>query len=122
MLDFTGFACVNCRKMENNVWSDTRILPILKEQVVLISLFVDDKRPLPTQQQHISKETGEQIETIGDQWTDFMISRYHTNTQPLYVLIDQQEKNLNIQQPTISYTDVASFESWLKKGISTYRK
>lgn len=122
MLDFTGFACVNCRKMENNVWSDARILPILKEQVVLISLYVDDKRPLPTGEQHISKDTGEQIETIGDKWTDFMISRYHTNTQPMYVLMDRQEKNLNLQQPTISYTDVETFESWLKKGISAYHK
>ncbi|MFN8274979.1 MAG: cytochrome c biogenesis protein CcdA [Flavobacteriaceae bacterium] len=122
MLDFTGFACVNCRKMENNVWSDARILPILKEQVVLISLYVDDKRPLPMGEQHISKDTGEQIETIGDKWTDFMISRYHTNTQPMYVLINQQEKNLNLQQPTISYTDVETFESWLKKGISAYHK
>jgi thiol:disulfide interchange protein DsbD len=122
MLDFTGFACVNCRKMENNVWSDPRILPILKEQVVLISLFVDDKRPLPTKEQHISKDTGEQIETIGDQWTDFMISRYHTNTQPLYVLIDAEAKNLNPTQPTISYVDVETFESWLKKGISAYQK
>ncbi|MBS1534035.1 MAG: thioredoxin family protein [Bacteroidetes bacterium] len=122
MLDFTGFACVNCRKMENNVWSDARILPILKEQVVLISLYVDDKRPLPASEQHISNDTGEQIETIGDKWTDFMISRYHTNTQPMYVLMDQQEKNLNLQQPTISYTDVETFESWLKKGISAYQK
>lgn len=122
MLDFTGFACVNCRKMENNVWSDARILPILKEQVVLISLYVDDKRPLPIGEQHISKDTGEQIETIGDKWTDFMISRYHTNTQPMYVLMDQLEKNLNLQQPTISYTDVETFESWLKKGISAYQK
>lgn len=122
MLDFTGFACVNCRKMENNVWSDARILPILKEQVVLVSLYVDDKRPLPASEQHISKDTGEQIETIGDKWTDFMISRYHTNTQPMYVLIDQQEKNLNLQQPTISYTDVETFESWLKKGISAFQK
>jgi thiol:disulfide interchange protein DsbD len=51
-----------------------------------------------------------------------MISRYHTNTQPLYVLIDQEEKNLNNLEPTISYTDVESFESWLKKGISAYQK
>ncbi|MBS7786998.1 thioredoxin family protein [Flavobacterium sp. CYK-55] len=122
MLDFTGFACVNCRKMENNVWSDARILPILKEQVVLISLFVDDKRPLPENEQHISKDTGEQIETIGDLWTDFMISRYHTNTQPMYVMIDAQEKNLNPTQPTISYVDVETFESWLKKGLSAYQK
>jgi thiol:disulfide interchange protein DsbD len=85
MLDFTGYACVNCRKMENNVWSDAMILPILNNEVVLISLYVDDKRDLPESEQFISK-TGSEIETVGDKWTDFMISKYKTNTQPLYVL------------------------------------
>ncbi|HSN48654.1 MAG TPA: cytochrome c biogenesis protein CcdA, partial [Flavobacterium sp.] len=88
MLDFTGFACVNCRKMENNVWSDSRVLSILKNDVVLISLYVDDKRELPKSEQHISKTTGSEIETMGDKWADFMISKYETNTQPLYVLTD----------------------------------
>src|SRR6187431_459689 len=69
MLDFTGHACVNCRKMENNVWSDKSVLPILKDQVVVISLYVDDKRPLPPSEQFTSKITGSDIETIGDKWT-----------------------------------------------------
>jgi thiol:disulfide interchange protein DsbD len=85
MLDFTGYACVNCRKMENNVWSDAMIF-ILNNEVVLISLYVDDKRDLPKSEQFISKTTGSEIETVGDKWTDFMISKYKTNTQPLYVL------------------------------------
>jgi thiol:disulfide interchange protein DsbD len=63
MLDFTGYACVNCRKMENNVWSDAMILPILNNEVVLISLYVDDKRDLPKSEQFISKTTGSEIET-----------------------------------------------------------
>jgi thiol:disulfide interchange protein DsbD len=90
MLDFTGYACVNCRKMENNVWSDAMILPILNNEVVLISLYVDDKRDLPKSEQFISKTTGSEIETV-DKWTDFMISKYKTNTQPLYVLTDLEE-------------------------------
>jgi thiol:disulfide interchange protein DsbD len=65
MLDFTGYACVNCRKMENNVWSDAMILPILNNEVVLISLYVDDKRDLPENEQFISKTTGSEIETVG---------------------------------------------------------
>jgi thiol:disulfide interchange protein DsbD len=65
MLDFTGYACVNCRKMENNVWSDAMILPILNNEVVLISLYVDDKRDLPESEQFISKTTGSEIETVG---------------------------------------------------------
>ncbi|MDR6844628.1 cytochrome c biogenesis protein CcdA [Flavobacterium granuli] len=122
MLDFTGHACVNCRKMENNVWSDETILPILKNEVVVISLYVDDKRPLPKNEQFISKSTGAEIETIGDKWTDFMISKYNTNTQPLYVLTDLQGNNLNVNQPTISYVSVEEYEAWLKVGISKFTK
>lgn len=121
MLDFTGHACVNCRKMENNVWSDERVLTILKNQVVLISLYVDDKRELPKSEQFISKSTGESIETIGDKWTDFMISTYKTNTQPLYVLTDLSGTNLNSKQPTISFVSIEEYELWLKEGLSNFK-
>jgi thiol:disulfide interchange protein len=122
MLDFTGFACVNCRKMENNVWSDNKILPILKNDIVLISLYVDDKRDLPKDKQFVSPATGSQIETIGDKWTDFMISKYKTNTQPLYVLTDLEGNSLNAAAPTISYVSVSEYESWLRNGISKFKK
>jgi len=122
MLDFTGFACVNCRKMENNVWSDKRVLSILKNDIVLISLYVDDKRELPKSEQFISKTTGSEIETIGDKWTDFMITKYKTNTQPLYVLTDLNGNSLNETTPTISYTNIGEYESWLKTGISKFKK
>lgn len=120
LLDFTGFACVNCRKMENNVWSDERISAILNNDVVLISLYVDDKRPLPQNEQHVSKETGNEIESIGDKWTEFMINKYKTNTQPLYVLTDLEGNTLN---GTTSYDpDIAKYETWLKTGISRFKK
>jgi thiol:disulfide interchange protein len=122
MLDFTGHACVNCRKMENNVWSDERILTILKNQVVLISLYVDDKRALPKNEQLVSKTTGASIETIGDKWTDFMISTYKTNTQPLYVLTDLEGASLNLKQPTISFVSIDEYEVWLKEGIAKFKK
>ncbi len=122
MLDFTGFACVNCRKMENNVWSDPRVLSILNNEVVLISLYVDDKRDLPKSEQFTSKSTGSEIITVGDKWTDFMISKYKTNTQPLYVLTDLNGNSLNETTPTISYTSVDEYESWLKTGISKFVK
>jgi thiol:disulfide interchange protein len=120
MLDFTGYACVNCRKMENNVWSDERVLPILKNDVVLISLYVDDKRDLPADKQFVTA-SGDKIETIGDKWTDFMISKYKTNTQPLYVITDLEGKNLNDSKPTISYVDVEEYLIWLKQGISNFK-
>jgi thiol:disulfide interchange protein DsbD len=120
MLDFTGYACVNCRKMENNVWSDERVLPILKNDVVLISLYVDDKRELPKEEQFVTAK-GDKIETVGDKWTDFMISKYKTNTQPLYVITDLEGKNLNNSKPTISYVDVEEYLIWLKTGISNFK-
>jgi thiol:disulfide interchange protein DsbD len=120
MLDFTGHACVNCRKMENNVWSDPGILPILKNDVVLISLYVDDKRELPKNEQFITAG-GDEIITIGDKWTDFMISKYKTNTQPLYVITDLEGKNLNNSKPTISYVTTEEYLAWLKEGISNFK-
>ncbi len=123
MLDFTGYACVNCRKMENNVWADEQILKILNNDVVLISLYVDDKRDLPKNEQFTSKTTGSDIETIGDKWTDFMITKYKTNTQPLYVLTDLEGNNLNKERPTTSYNpDISNYENWLKTGISNFKK
>jgi thiol:disulfide interchange protein DsbD len=122
MLDFTGYACVNCRKMENNVWSDARVLSQLKNEVVLISLYVDDKRELPKEEQTVSKTTGAEITTTGDKWTDFMISKYKTNTQPLYVLTDLEGNSLNEDKPTISYVGVEEYANWLKTGISKFKK
>ena len=122
LLDFTGYACVNCRKMENNVWSDERILKILKNDVVLISLYVDDKREMPKLEQFKSETTGEILETYGDKWTDFMIANYKTNTQPLYVVTDLSGNNLNQTTPTTSYNPaVALYEKWLKEGIGNFK-
>ena len=120
MLDFTGYACVNCRKMENNVWSDEKVLTVLKNEVVLISLYVDDKRELPKNEQTVSTATGNEITTIGDKWTEFIITKYKTNTQPFYVLIDLKEEKLNTP---ISYTpDINDYLAWLKEGISKFKQ
>ncbi|MBZ4034334.1 thioredoxin family protein [Flavobacterium sp. 17A] len=120
MLDFTGYACVNCRKMENNVWSEPTILPILKNDVVLISLYVDDKRELPKEEQ-FTTAAGDKIITTGDKWTDFMISKYKTNTQPLYVITDLEGNNLNTTKPTISYVSADEYLKWLKEGIANFK-
>jgi thiol:disulfide interchange protein len=88
LLDFTGHACVNCRKMEDFVWSKPEILSILKDKVVLVSLFVDDKRELPKEEQYVSKETGKEIVTIGNKWSDYQITRYKNNAQPYYIILD----------------------------------
>jgi len=123
LLDFTGHACVNCRKMENNVWTDEMVSQILKNELVIISLFADDKRELPKNEQHISPSTGAEIITVGDKWTDFMITKYKTNTQPLYVLVDVEGYNLNSVTTTSSYDpDARLYENWLKQGIANFKK
>lgn len=120
LIDFTGFACVNCRKMEINVWSDESVLKILKNEVVLISLYVDDKRKMPESERFISPSTKEEITTYGEKWTDFIITKYKTNSQPYYVLIDLQENNLN---KPVGYTpNSKEYENWLKDGISRFKK
>ena len=120
LLDFTGFACVNCRKMEDYVWSDPRILQILNNEVVLISLYVDDKRELPINEQYISKETGKKIKSIGNKWSDFQITRYKANAQPYYIILDTKEKSLN--QPVGYMPDITEYEQWLKLGIEQFKK
>ncbi|MFV8343481.1 cytochrome c biogenesis protein CcdA [Flavobacterium sp. XS2P39] len=116
LLDFTGYACVNCRKIEDNVWSDPSILSILKNDVVLISLHVDDKRTLPENQQYISEETGKSIETVGNKWSDFQIARYKANAQPFYVILDSDGNDLN--QPAGYVPDIKEYKEWLQTGIS----
>lgn len=119
LLDFTGFACVNCRKMEDYVWSDSTILSILNNEVVLISLYVDDKRELPVSEQYVSKETGKKIKSIGNKWSDFQITRYKANAQPYYIILDTEEKSLN---KAVGYMpDIAEYEQWLKSGIQQFK-
>lgn len=120
MIDFTGHACVNCRKMEERVWSDPRVLQVLKNKLVLVSLYVDDKRKLPENEQYISETTGKKIKTIGNKWSDFQIKKYKANAQPYYVLLDHSGDNLN---PYSAYNpDIEKYLSWLKEGISRFEK
>ncbi|NHM02587.1 protein-disulfide reductase DsbD family protein [Flavobacterium difficile] len=122
LLDFTGDACANCRKMEDNVWSDQRILPILKEKVVLISLYCDRKIELPKDQQYVSKTTGKEVVTIGNKWTDFQISRYKSNSQPLYVIISNDGEDLEGFDPMAFNTDILEYKKWLEDGIALASK
>jgi thiol:disulfide interchange protein DsbD len=120
MLDFTGHACVNCRKMEQNVWAKDEILPILKNDVVLISLYVDDKRPLPEGDEIDSKlRPGKKLKYIGQKWSEFQTIKYGANAQPFYVLINTNEEKLN--EPVAYTPDVEEYHNWLKTGISNFK-
>ncbi len=120
LLDFTGFACVNCRKMEDYVWSEAAVLNILKNDVVLISLYVDDKKELPENEQYVSKTTGKKIKTVGNKWSDFQIEKYQANAQPYYIVLDNEGNSLNTP---VGYTpEISEYENWLKEGITKYSK
>jgi len=119
MIDFTGKACINCRKMEERVWSEPQILGKLKNDLVLISLYVDIKEKLPEEEQYTSETTGKRIRTVGNKWSDFQIERYGVNAQPYYVLIDHNEEMLN--QPASYMPDVDEYEAWLKEGLANFK-
>ncbi len=120
LIDFTGRACQNCRLMEENVWSKDKILPILNNDVVLVSLFVDERTKLPEDQQYISKFSGDKVTTVGQKWSELETFVYKNNSQPLYVIIDHNEKRMN---DPIGYTpDVDEYYKWLKKGIDNFKK
>jgi thiol:disulfide interchange protein DsbD len=120
MLDFTGWACVNCRKMEEQVWSDPRVLERLQNDYVLISLYVDEKTLLPKAEQYTSVTTGKLIKSIGNKWSDFQISKFKTNSQPWYVLIDHQGNELN--QPQGYDPDIDTYIGFLEKGKVEFEK
>ena len=121
LLDFTGFACVNCRKMEDYVWSDTEILKILQGEVVLISLYVDDKKDLPKNEQYVSKETGKEITSIGNKWSDFQITKFKANAQPYYIILDT-DGNMLSDKPESYNSNIESYKGWLREGIDRFKK
>jgi thiol:disulfide interchange protein len=122
LLDFTGDACGNCRLMEANVWSKPDILSILQNKVVLVSLYCDRDVDLPNNEQYTSKITGKDIVTIGNKWTDYQITNYKSNTQPLYVIIDKNGNDL-VGFRTISYeTDANVYKKWLEDRITLASK
>lgn len=120
MIDFTGWACVNCRKMEQNVWPKPRVLDVLKNKVVLISLYVDDKRKLEADEIVESKlKPGKNLKYIGQKWSEFQTIKYKANSQPFYVLMDHNEENLI--DPVAYMPNADEYYNWLEKGISNFK-
>ena len=121
LLDFTGYACVNCRKMEDYVWSQPKILSILQKEVVLISLYVDSKKELPKSEQYVSKETGKEIVTVGNKWSDFQITKFKSNAQPYYIILDHDGNSLS-KKPESYNSDATAYQEWLRQGIDAFGK
>jgi len=115
MIDFTGHACVNCRKMEANVWVDKEVAKVINEDYVLIQLYVDDKTDLAPEEVFKTPK-GKEISTIGKKWSYLQTSRFKSNSQPYYVLLDQ-----NTEQPIVTPRgadyDIKSYLSYLKSGL-----
>jgi len=122
LLDFTGWACVNCRKMEENVWSAPEVYALLKEKYILISLYVDDREPLPTED-HFNFQYPDgrikRINTVGKKWSTFQTLNFKTASQPFYV---QMTPEGNLLNTPIQYTDKESFFNWLETGLKNQLK
>lgn len=118
LIDFTGYACVNCRKMEEHVWPKEEIFSIINNEYVLVSLYVDDKTALRFEDQYISATTGQKVRSIGNKWSDFQSSEFGTNAQPYYVLIAPDGKVLN--QPKAYTPDIDEYKGFLECGLETF--
>ena len=118
MIDFTGYGCVNCRKMEAAVWTDERVKDMITNDYVLIQLFVDDKTPLPEPIEVVENNQPRKLRTVGDKWSYLQRTKFGSNTQPFYVLLDNEEKTL--ATPRSYDEDVEAYISFLKEGLSNY--
>jgi thiol:disulfide interchange protein DsbD len=114
LIDFTGWSCTNCRKMEASVWPDKEVIRRLKEDYVLISLYVDDKTELKEDEKYISSFSGKKVNTIGLKWSDFQASKFGTNSQPYYVIADLDGKVLI--PPQAYNLDISNYVIFLDKG------
>ena len=121
LLDFTGYACVNCRRMESNVWGDPAVLNILKNKVVMISLYVDDKTELPKEEQitvNITKDLTSDLVSYGNKWSYIQASRYKNNSQPYYRILGPKNEDLNNGSADYNnHGNPEAFLKWLEEGL-----
>ena len=120
LIDFTGFGCVNCRKMEAAVWTDPTVADMLNNQYVLISLYVDDKTPLAEPVEVSLNGQQRTLRTIGDKWSYLQASKFGANAQPYYIAIDNDGRPLNHAYGFKE--DVAAYIDYLQQGLNTYRR
>jgi thiol:disulfide interchange protein len=127
IIDFTGFNCVNCRKMESNVWSDAQVFNRLKNDFILLQLVVDDKAALAPADYFTSDYSGKKITTLGGKWSDLEAARFNSNSQPFYVMLDSNgnmliDKSGQTIAPSPADYNIASYLKFLDSGIAAYKK
>jgi thiol:disulfide interchange protein len=120
LIDFTGHACVNCRKMEANVWPDKEVYKLISEDYVLIQLYVDDKTEL-TEKDIITDSKGKTLNTIGKKWSALQASKFQANSQPFYVLLDPKTEQPLVEPQGADY-EVSHYLTFLKSGLEAYHK
>ena len=120
MIDFTGHACVNCRKMEANVWTDKQIYRLINQNFVLVQLYVDDKADLPANEQLTTPE-GRKIKIIGNKWSYLQTSRFKANSQPFYVLLDAETQNPLVAPQGANFYP-ADYLKYLTSALNAYNK
>jgi thiol:disulfide interchange protein DsbD len=114
LVDFTGWACVNCRRMEEGVWVDPEVKKIMSEKYVLVSLYVDEKKELPAAEQFTSCLSGKRVKTVGNKWSNLQIANFKSNSQPQYVVLSPEGKQL---AKPVGYTDKSTYLTFLKSGL-----
>jgi thiol:disulfide interchange protein DsbD len=122
IVDFTGWGCVNCRKMENSVWIDSRVREYLLDDYVLISLYVDDKTELPESEimEVVENEESKRLTTVGKKWSYLQRYKFGNNSQPYYVILDHEGNPLNA--PRVFDTDIDEYIKFLQSGIKEFDK
>jgi thiol:disulfide interchange protein DsbD len=123
LIDFTGYACVNCRRMEENVWSDPEIHQLMKENFIVVSLYVDDKKELPVNEQfeYTSKDgVKKEMVSYGDLWSSFETENFANNAQPLYAVLNTDQQLL---AHPVGYTpDKQTYLNWLKASLKAFKQ
>jgi thiol:disulfide interchange protein DsbD len=122
VLDFTGWACVNCRKMEEQVWPDPQVVEMLTNDVVLVSLYVDERKDLPEAERREESYGGKtfKIKTVGNKWSYMQASQFNTNSQPFYVMLDHDGSPLG---DGVGYDpDANKFVEFLESGLAAFNR
>jgi len=119
LVDFTGHSCANCRKTESTVWTDDEIKPILQNEMVIVSLYCDDRTELPKEEQVYSDATKGKLITIGNKWSAYQVEKYGQISQPLYIIQDTENNDLS---PAIGYTpNIEEYKKFLRDGINQFK-
>ncbi|MCZ4244177.1 protein-disulfide reductase DsbD family protein [Pedobacter punctiformis] len=119
LIDFTGHACVNCRKMEANVWPDKEVYKLISQDYILIQLYVDDKSELAVED-IVHTPEGRELNTIGKKWSDLQARKFLSNSQPFYILLDPKTEQMLVQPQGADY-EVSNYKNFLESGLSAFK-